>query len=348
MARAKALWKQGNIDEALTACKDAATAEPADPEAHLFLSFLYNQKIEQAKRADVFKDIGEDVLRDAISAGQHAVLLNPADADSYFYLGVNYLYVASYLDFAASPDLGDLKTVLPLDSSQFDDVIEYRHAVAEVLLREAQLHFMIAAGLQPTRSSLTILRPSPMTERNALGALEIVNSALSQRGSTSGNQPAEGEIYTPDGESTQELADTSSNMDSSATPSDSTPSHVASLGSGRQAKQGFEFLLERCAAEGEDINCWFLATNKLGKPRLSIFRDGSWLKDQGYNRHEAWRVLESNSSMEGNILELRLPNDYSERFGLHFQGLKRSVTSISYLNLHITSDDLEWRDVKVE
>jgi hypothetical protein len=177
----------------------------------------------------------------------------------------------------------------------------------------------------PTSSSPTISTETDAdTPQGVRGVSEVSNDGESAGGS----QTAEIESPT-DGETIQEPADTSS-------------------GGRVQTKQGYEFLLEKCAAEGEDINCYFLVTNKTGRPRLSIFRDDSWLNDQGNNRHEVWRVLESDGSMEFNILQLRIPTDSSVRFGLHFQERKKSVTSIKFLNLHITGDDLGWPDVEVE
>jgi hypothetical protein len=197
-----------------------------------------------------------------------------------------------------------------------------------------------------SRNSATPSSPSTISSESSSDTPPNIESVSEVR-NASGDQVAKGKRHT-DLEPRQGPADTPSDLNSATTPIVPTPPPVASRESRRQTKQGFEFLLERCTAEGEDINCWFLVTNKLGQPKISIFKDYSWLDDQDHNRRQAWHVLESDGSMESNILQLRLPNDSPVRFGLHFQGLKKSVTSISFLNLHIRNDDLGWRDVEVE
>lgn len=148
---------------------------------------------------------------------------------------------------------------------------------------------------------------------------------------------------------TSPIPTTKSTPSMSSTPSMPLPTPPPTSDTRLQTAEGFEFLLDKCAMEGEHLNCWLKVTNVTGQGRLSIFRDGSWLKDQDDNKHEVWRVLESNGKPEFNILQLRdLSRNSPERFGLHFKGLNGSVTLIKYLNLHTRDFSLGWRDVEVK
>ena len=114
-----------------------------------------------------------------------------------------------------------------------------------------------------------------------------------------------------------------------------------------KSAQGFDFVLEGCAAEASDLNCWLRVTNRRERRVLKVFVDGSRLTDQNDNVHEMKRALESDGSKEFNILRLDLASGSTSRFGLHFAGLGGS-TSLKLLVLHTMDFDLEWRNVDVK
>jgi hypothetical protein len=150
-------------------------------------------------------------------------------------------------------------------------------------------------------------------------------------------------------EATVDQANVSSGSNStSPAPQTPVPSTTAEeCPQGYKCVEGFEFLLEKCAPEGGDLNCWFKVTNRRQGRDLRIVANRSSLNDQTDTTHDVKRVLASNGKREMVGLTLKLPVDSSKRFGLNFEGLAGHATSITLLYVHTMDFDVDWRDVPI-
>lgn len=127
-----------------------------------------------------------------------------------------------------------------------------------------------------------------------------------------------------------------------------TPTPPPTTGLCTRSVEGFDFHLERCGPEGDDLNCWFRVTNTRGQRSLSIFVDGTSLNDQNDDNHEVKRLIEINGNREFNILRLNLATNSSRRFGLQFAGLGEYVTSIKGLTINTRDFDVSCPAIEVK
>jgi hypothetical protein len=188
--KAKKLWDEGKLDEAISFCHKMSQSSTIPPDAAEFFAFLYTQKLSRSREGGTFHGAPPHLFTEAFRAARDAVDRSPT-GDAHFYLGAVYLLTASYVDFGGEPDLEAIRKGFELGSSRHDFARGDRRLIAELLLSESQRHLLISRGLQPPGGGLRSVPPASEANREAARTnLQLIERRLQEGRENARNKPA--------------------------------------------------------------------------------------------------------------------------------------------------------------